>query len=302
MAALAAIYNPHAPKERSINLFFNTGNAQVALNLMSGTEDNDTDDVYACGDDDYAGYILSPSEIAGGTYRGVHHVVAATVPIVAKGASVTKNQISLISPVYKKLNTTALANKNTAFSADNVDKQAWAYFLDGSADHQTSLKEYDFKSGSTTKHLDQADILLNSSLAAYYSIKDKHRFVIYQEVGPGHHLKEFDVTGDQVYDVKSSIGAAKGTTIAVTYDNSSSKAYIYYVDEDSIIRRIIKTSNGPGQIPSWSASEPVENADRISVPGQLTVATANGLNHLFYVAESSADKNDFTHVIDPLQE
>ncbi|KAK0761753.1 hypothetical protein N5P37_004552 [Trichoderma harzianum] len=301
MAALAAIYNPSAPKDRSVSLFFNTSTAQVALSLMNGTEGNDNNDIYACGDDDYPGYILNPSEIAGGTYRGIQHVVATTVPIVEKGASVTKNQISLISPVYKKLNTTALANKNVSFSADNVDKHAWAYFLDGSANYQTALKEYDFLSGSTAKYLDHADIRVNSSLAAYYNIKNKHRFVIYQEVGAGNHLKEFDITSGQTYDIQNSVGAAPGTTIAVTYDQGGNKAYVYYYDTDATIRRIVKT--GADQTASWSPSVPVENAVRISVPGQLTVSTANGLNHLFYVSvDNSLADNDFTHVTDPLDE
>ncbi|KAM0252162.1 hypothetical protein ACHAQJ_007820 [Trichoderma viride] len=306
MAALAAIYNPLAPKDRSVSLFFNTSTAQVALTLKNGTEDSDENDVYVCGDDDYPGYILNPSEIAGGSFRGVHHVIATTVPLVEKGTTVTKNQISLVSPVYKKLNTTALANKNTSFSTDDK-KHAWAYFLEqvdhvpmysGSANYQTTLKEYDFLSGHTAAYLKNADIKVNSSLAAYYNSKNAHRFVIYQEVGAGHHLKEFDITSGQVYDIQNSVGAVDGTTIAVTYDTN--KAYIYYVDTDSTIRRIIKT--GADQTASWSPSETVENAVRISVPGQLTVTTANGLNHLFYVSvDNSLADNDFTHVTDPLQ-
>ncbi|KAL7931804.1 hypothetical protein V8C35DRAFT_308623 [Trichoderma chlorosporum] len=298
MAALQAIYNPLAPKERSVNLFFNTSTAQVALTLKNGTEDSDENDLIACGDDDYPGYVLNPSEIAGGTFRGNHYVVATTVPLVAKGVTVTVNQISLVSPVYKKLNTTALANKNTSFSTDDK-KHAWAYFLDGSANYQTSLKEYDFNSQHTASYLKNADIKVNSSLGAYYNPKNTHRYVIYQEVGAGHHLKEFDITSGQVYDIQNSVGAVDGTTIAVTYSNN--KAYIYYVDTDSTIRRIIKT--GADQTASWSPSETVENAVRISVPGQLTVTTANGLNHLFYVSvDNNLTDNDFTHVTDPIQE
>jgi hypothetical protein len=129
MAALAAIYNPLAPKDKGVNLFFNTSNAQVALTLKTGTDGSDPDnDAYTAGDDDYPGHILNPSEISGGSFRGVHHVIATTIPLVAKGTSVTNNQISLVSPVYKKLSTTALANKNTAFSS--FEKGAWAYFLE----------------------------------------------------------------------------------------------------------------------------------------------------------------------------
>ncbi|KAM6478448.1 hypothetical protein HDV62DRAFT_370427 [Trichoderma sp. SZMC 28011] len=296
MAALAAIYNPLAPKDRSVNLFFNTGNAQVALTLKTGTAGSDENDVYICGDDDYPGYILNPSEISGGSFRGVHHVVATTVPLVEKGASVTKNQISLVSPVYKKLNTTSLSNKNTSFASS--DKGAWAYFLDGSANYQTQLKEYNFLTQHTATYLKNADIKLNSSLAAYVNPTNGHRYVIFQEVNQGH-LKEYDINSNQTHDIDESQGTLDGTTIAVAYDNN--KVYIYYVDSGSNIRRIIKT--GVDGNATWSSSVRIDDASKISVPGQLTVTTANGLNHLFYVSvDNSLADNDFTHVTDKLQE
>ncbi|KAL7951068.1 hypothetical protein V8C42DRAFT_308426 [Trichoderma barbatum] len=293
MAALAAIYNPLAPKDRSVNLFFNTGNAQVALTLKTGTDGSDENDVYISGDDDYPGYILNPSEIAGGSFRGVHHVIATTVPLVAKGGSVTNNQISLVSPVYKKLNTTALANKNTSFSSS--DKAAWAYFLDGAANNQTKLKEYNFVTGHTATYLPNGDIRLNSSLAAYYNTKTGQRFIIYQEVNQ-NHLKEYNISNGQSYDIQDSEGAIAGTTIAATYDND--KVYIYYVDGGANIRRIIKTGAS-----DWSGNHLVENASKINIPGQLTVTTANGFNHLFYVSvDNSLADNEFTHVADEIQQ
>ncbi|KAM0444423.1 hypothetical protein ACHAO4_010176 [Trichoderma viride] len=290
MAALAAIYNPLAPKDKGVNLFFNTSNAQVALTLKTGTDGSDPDnDAYTAGDDDYPGHILNPSEISGGSFRGVHHVIATTIPLVAKGASVTNNQISLVSPVYKKLSTTALANKNTAFSS--FEKGAWA----GTANNQTKLKEYNFLTQHTATYLPNGDIRLNSSLAAYYNTKNGHRYVIYQEVNQ-NHLKEFDITSGQSYDIDCSEGAVQGTTIAATYANG--KVYIYYVDGGANIRRIIKTGDS-----GWSGNHRVENAAKITIPGQLTVTTANGFNHLFYVSVDNAlDTNDFSHVVDEIQE
>lgn len=112
MPALAAIVNPAVAGDKSINLYFNTSTAQVALALKSGTEGEDPDtDVWAADQADYTGNVLNPSTIDGDVFRGVNVVVGVTKPKLEEGATQTVNQISLIAPVYKKLASTSLANK-----------------------------------------------------------------------------------------------------------------------------------------------------------------------------------------------
>lgn len=126
MPALAAVVNKAVPGDKTINLYYNTSSAQVALSLQSGTSDPDPDEYWAAADTDYPGYILNPSEIAAAQYRGVNLVVAATTPKESDKAP-TVNNISIVSPIYQMLTTTTLANNKIAIAS--AGEAAWVYFL-----------------------------------------------------------------------------------------------------------------------------------------------------------------------------
>lgn len=291
MPAVAAVLNNAVPEEASIQLYFNTGSAQIAVALKTGTDGADPDtEAYAAGQDDYPGYILNPSEVAGGNFRGVNIVAAVTKPFVGEGATQTVNQISLVAPVYQKLATTSLANKTTAFAAST--KNAWVYFLDGTANNQITLKEYNFVNGKIAAYRKNQDITLNSSLASWYEPKSDNRFVIYQELDQGH-LKEYNVTTNQTWDIDSTEGALEGTTIAATFFEG--RTYLYFIDGGSNVRRVIKDEG------TWGDSKVVRNSPKIGT-SQLTVTTANRYNHLFYISQDNTLANDFTHITDPVVE
>ncbi|KND88086.1 hypothetical protein TOPH_07325 [Tolypocladium ophioglossoides CBS 100239] len=130
MAAVAAIVNKAVADDKSINLFFNTSKAQLGISLQSGTDtDDQANDVWATGDDDYNGYVLNPSSMAGVYYRGLSFVAAVTMPKLDPNVTQTENQISLVSPVYQKLTTTTLENNNIALCATPSGNDSWLYYL-----------------------------------------------------------------------------------------------------------------------------------------------------------------------------
>lgn len=130
MAALAALVNKAVPDDKSIILFYNTGNAQLGLAFQSGTStDDQPKDIWEPRDDDYNGYILNPSSISAAYYRGLNYVAAVTMPKLEEGATQTVNQISLVSPIYLKLTTTTLNNTNVALCVTPDGNDGWLYHI-----------------------------------------------------------------------------------------------------------------------------------------------------------------------------
>lgn len=129
MPAVAAIVNQAVPEGKSINLFYNTEKAQLAVAYKSGAEGDDPDTAaWAADATDYAGHIFNPSSIASDYYRGNQLVVAVTEPKTDCESKPVGNQISLVSPVYKKLATTSLSNKTVSMCSSG--HSAWVYYLE----------------------------------------------------------------------------------------------------------------------------------------------------------------------------
>ncbi|KOS19992.1 Wall-associated proteinase [Escovopsis weberi] len=286
VAALWNVYDQDGPTDPPINLYYNTGTAQLAVSIRSSTEAPDSGKGFAAAENDHPGVILNPSEIACGVFRGFQIVIAATEPMTASGTRPTTNQISAVSPVYMGLAQTSLQNAKVSMSASKAN--AWVYFLDGTAEHGVRLKEFNYTTGGVTSYLEGADIKLNSSLASWYDEASDERFVIYQRYSTSNtDLKEFNVT-------TRDNSPKAGTSVAVT--NHKGIVYLYYTDSQSNLRRVMRRDN------QWGTSAIVKNSPPVG-NGQITVATANGLNHIFYMArDDSMAKQDFEHVHDPIEE
>ncbi|KYK58973.1 hypothetical protein DCS_00100 [Drechmeria coniospora] len=283
MVALAAIVNKGVPGDKSISLFYNTGKAQLALSLRSGTQDDDDPtQAWAADADDYDGYILNPSTMGGATYRGREFVIAVTMPKLDPGAP-PFSRISIVSPVYQKLVNIQLENNNVAVCSSDDD--AWVYFVTGTGSKPRALKEVNIATGSQVDLPAVQNAFANSSLAAWYDPVEKKRHVVFESSA----LMEYIVG-----DASGATGNMKrNTSIAVSYWDG--KAYLYYYDGTYAVQRIVK--NG-----TWGGAQAVANCPKISEDSQIAVVPANGINHLFFVAKDSgaAESDFFTHVRDPM--
>ncbi|KAJ8129840.1 hypothetical protein O1611_g3790 [Lasiodiplodia mahajangana] len=295
MAALAAVVNKAIADDKSIQLFFNTGKAQLGLAIQSGTStDDQANDIWEPDDDDYNGYILNPSSIAAATYRGLNYVAAVTTPRLDPGATQTVNQISLVSPIYQKLSSTTLENTNVALCVTPDGNNGWLYHLSGESSSDRILKELDLKTLSTQNNTIQ-NVAPNASLAAFYHEDEGKRHVIYE----GGGLLEYIVEDKQVFNIPSST-IPKNPAVAVAYSTATKKTYLYYNDQDLSVLRITKDQYG------WAAAAtPIAGAPKISEFSKMAVVQANGFNHLFYIPKDFGGAkikatSDFQHIRDPI--
>ncbi|KAI5468018.1 serine proteinase [Mariannaea sp. PMI_226] len=288
MAAVTAIYNSAMPDDTSISLFYNTSTAQLAVALKNGGQGPDPEGKsFEASESDYTGCIVKSSQLTSGSFRGFDMVIAVTKPNV-DGGRPAGNQISMISPVYQGLASTTLENKKVAISQSTTN--CWVYFLDGTKD-QAVLKEFNFATTGVASYRDGADVMLNSSLGAWYDPQNDERFVVYQE-SKGNHLKQFNLITRDNQDIVSTSDATAGTPIAVTaYEG---RTYLYYTDTSHCVRRVTK-ANG-----SWGSSQVVRDSPPIG-DSQMSVITANGLNHLFYLPRADAlGPQNFSHIVEPI--
>ncbi|PNY27028.1 Uncharacterized protein TCAP_03024 [Tolypocladium capitatum] len=292
MVGAAAIVSKAVADDKSINLFFNTSKAQLGISLQSGTEtDDQPNNIWATNDDDYNGYILNPSSIAGVYYRGVNFVAAVTMPKLDPNVTQTENQISLVSPVYQKLTTTTLDNNNVALCATPNGNDGWLYYLGGMAPSARVLKELSLRTGTSQGYQETNDVYPNGSLAAWYDPDLQQRHIIYE----GGALLEFTVETKLRVNVPGTI--ARNTSLAAAYSSSTKKAYVYFHDTTQAVQRVIKDQYG------WGIALPLPGVPKIAEASQMTVVQANGFNHLFYIAKDLGRSeikswSDFTHVRD----
>jgi len=232
---------------------------------------------------------VNPSQVGAASYIGLNLVVGITKPVLREGDEGFSNyNVSIVSPVYRPLTTTAIGNKTVAVCSSG--KAAWVYYLSGTEPGNTELKEYRLDTFAPSTHLGTTRIARGSSLAAYWHPEKKRRYVIYQDAN-SNNLYEFLVEENDADHVQNSTDAQKGTTIAVTYCDK--KVYLYYTDGSYNLRRIVKTND------KWGSSTFLEGTDKLDPSSQLTVATANGINHLFYIQDGETE-GDFTHVRDAI--
>ncbi|KAI3333393.1 hypothetical protein F4824DRAFT_503165 [Ustulina deusta] len=295
MTAIAAIVNKAVEDDKVINVFYNTSKAQLGLCLESGTANDDQPSgQWETGNDDYNGYILNPSQMAGINYRGLQFVAAVTMPKLGQNETQTSNQISLVSPVYQELTTTTLDHVRIAMCASPDDDQGWLYYYDGTDPTERTLMEFSLRTGKSATYSTANIVKPSSSLAAWYDSDKKQRHVIFE----GSGLSEFIVEANE-YSV--FVAAYRpNTPIAAVYSKHTKKAYVYYLNDSQSIQRIVKKESG------WGNPEALKGPSKVAEACQLAVVNANDYNHLFYIAKDSASNigtasyDPFEHWRDPV--
>ncbi|KAL3954254.1 hypothetical protein ACCO45_012210 [Purpureocillium lilacinum] len=227
MTAAAAAFDPAAPDETAIRLYYNTSTAQLALALKAATDAADSDYGFAASDIDLEGYIVHGSELAVTNLRGVSVVLAMTVPNVP-GGKATDNSISIVSPVYMSLKTTDITN--TKVGASSSANAAWVYFPFSNV----SLKELHLVTGNTTTYPMDSPVASNSSLGAWYDEGQDERFVVYQ-TSDSNRLTEFNAIQRSTAAIMATNDArAKTSVAAVPFQGN---VYLYYADSSDNLRR-----------------------------------------------------------------
>ncbi|KAI1277737.1 hypothetical protein F5Y07DRAFT_362790 [Xylaria sp. FL0933] len=297
MTAIAAIVNKAVEDDKVIIVFYNTSKAQLGLCLESGTSDDDQPSGrWETGDGDYNGCILNPSQMAAVNYRGLQFVAAVTMPKVGPNETQTSNQISLVSPVYQQLTTTALDHVCIAMCANSDGDQGWLYYYDGTDPTERTLMEFSLRTGKSATYSSANVVKPSSSLAAWYDSDKKQRHVIFE----GSGLSEF-IVEENAYSVFAA-SYRPNTPIAAVYSKHTKKAYVYYVDDSLSIQRIVKRESG------WGNPEALRGPSKVAEACQLTVVNANDYNHLFYIAKDSSNNvggasyDPFEHWRDPVDD
>ncbi|KAI0117299.1 hypothetical protein F4814DRAFT_448300 [Daldinia grandis] len=288
MAALAAIVDKDAEDDKSICLFYNTSKAQLALSLQSGADtdaDNQTDDTCVT-PDDYDRYILNPSSIAAANYQGGKHVIAMTMP--KQGQADADVQISLVSPECQNLMLGTFENNHVALVTTPDGKDCWLYYLTDVSSNIKAVREFDLSTHKSEPLSAITQVISNSSLAAWYDPEQEKRHVIY-EAGA---ILDYTV-GAQNRDT------ARNSSIAVAYSSSTKKTYFYYYDVYQKLKRSVYSGG------TWGIPEAVSSAPVVAENSQITVAQANGFNHVFYIAKDmgtggAEGQSPFTHIRDPI--
>jgi hypothetical protein len=125
MPGLAAIFNRSVRDGQSIQLFFNTSNLNLSLQLMSGDPNMpDMQRTFSSTSADHAGIIINQSYLGTASVSGNIVVVGLT----QNANSSTVYDVSIISPIFKPLTQTEIVNKvGIAMSSSPTD--AWVYYL-----------------------------------------------------------------------------------------------------------------------------------------------------------------------------
>ena len=190
MPGLSSLVNKAVAGDASIQLFYNTQNQNLALILMDGKADpQDPDSNYKPATDARPGILMDGTSIAATEFQGTNLVVAVTAPVVVGTAERTKNDVAIVSPVYKKLADTFKDHFTVAISSS--PKQSWVAFLEGVNAAEVQVAEVTIKNTSKPALYGVGKVLYNSQLAAYYDASHSRRFIIYQDAAAPYKLVEF---------------------------------------------------------------------------------------------------------------
>ncbi|KAI1270210.1 hypothetical protein F5Y18DRAFT_367535 [Xylariaceae sp. FL1019] len=294
MPAFAAIVNPAVSEDKSIvQLFYETATrgsfANLAMTLQSGTDNTNADamrtfeaDDAAVADTSSKGLIPNPSQIGVGLYYGMPTVVAVTLPNVAPTATPTSHDISMVSPVYRKLASAPLATTKVAV-CNSEENNLYAFFLTGSKD-ALELAQYDFKDGGEpTTWLENTGIAADSCLAAYWNTETSDATVIYQSKSDDrlmeYVIEKNPVTLTTVTDVEA------GANFGVVY--SGKQTYLYYTNSAEQLRVVVKSESGGWGSPEFLKKTHPKSIPKVATDSQITVVHSNGINHVFYASQSS---------------
>ncbi|KAI1660153.1 hypothetical protein F4813DRAFT_314905 [Daldinia decipiens] len=293
MAALAAIVDKSSVDDKSISLFYNTSKAQLAISLQSSAgNNNQAEGTWVTADNHYNRYILNPSSIAAAYYQGLKFVVAMTIPKQGQSETGADVQISLVSPICQDLTSGTFENNHIALGTTTDGNQGWLYYLHDGSDTRKAVVELDLntKANKVLGSSVQADY--NSSLAAWYDQVNKERHIIYE----GGGLRDFNIDKETLSVVRAG-DIIPNTSIAVTYSGSTKKVYLYYCNVNLYIMRAVMNGD------DWVDSQRIKDAPLVAENSQITVAQANGFNHVFYIpknlgTEGDEDQSPFAHVLD----
>lgn len=275
MTGLAALVVSVAPNNEKIHVHYNTAKLNLAVILKNGEKGGeDVTKVYASKSDEKEGIIVNPSELGTSLLLGMNMVVGIT----KKNGSTTLNDISIVSPVYRPLTSTEIANTTVSVCVDGDNKNAWIYYLKGTDANTMKMYQYVLSDFSGSSTADSEGILKGSSLAAYYDTHNEKRFVIFQGKD-NKNLYEYCVDSDSTTHMTDANNAFTGTPMAVVYN--SEKTYLYYLSTSKKIELIKKDSSGWG-----SPSSRDKTAD---TSHQLTAAWSDGIPHVFYLPDNSSD-------------
>ncbi|KAJ1323714.1 hypothetical protein MN608_10959 [Microdochium nivale] len=289
MGGCTAIVNKAVTGDKSVELFYGTENLQLGLALRT-TDNSDANalKLFVSKSTDTRGNIKNPSRLGSAAYYGVNIVVGVT-----EGKSNNdgpSNDISIVSPVYRPLASTELVNNSVAICVNDKGTAGWVYYVAGASTNTFTIKEYRLDSFSASTAGGSTKVLEGTSLAAYFDPTTRKRFVIYQD-SEKSGFYELNVEEKDTDNIQNSSDALSGTTIAVTTCNGV--VYLYYTDRDYVLRRVDKKGG------KWRRSDDLEASSKVGATSQLTVVTANGSNHVFYVADGD-NEDIFTHYIDDI--
>ncbi|THC91740.1 hypothetical protein EYZ11_008791 [Aspergillus tanneri] len=281
MPGVASIVNKSVPDDAQIHQFYNTTNLNLALNLMPGNKGgNALWTVDPDQDGSHDGVLVDKTSLATARFTGSKLVFALTHPKPPSPNDETKYNVSIVSPGYMPLRPTEITNLSVGACSTDQEDEAFV----GVDAQSLQLREFLVSQGDDRPYPD-AVVRVGSALAAYWAGKP---YVIYQGRN-SPDLVLFSPQEDTAIPISNTGDARIGTTIAATYVNG--KAYVYYTDTTLNVRRVV--DNDGQWTPSKIDSDPVDETS------QLAATTANGHNHLFYLASTdSGDK--FTHHLDPL--
>ncbi|KAH6632442.1 hypothetical protein F5144DRAFT_650484 [Chaetomium tenue] len=276
MAPIAALFDSKAPTEKGVHVFYVTQQNNLGLACRhAGLHGKDSQDVWAADEKTFKGIVQDKSEIGAAIVDGVRFVVAMTNhKPESSEALATLNDVSIVSPIYQVLASTALGDTTMAIASS--DDEGWVYYLTCTNAGEVEVNEYELSSGNraTFKGL---NVVVDCSLGAYYDKASGKRFIIFQERGESH-LKEYNIDTKQSVDILDTAGAGAKTSLCVTY--SDGIAYLYYTDEYLNVYRVVKKQGSWGNRRNLFNEKPGANS-------QMAVVTANGANHVFFQTENS---------------
>lgn len=269
---LAALVSKPIEGEESILVFWNTPQGHLSAEVRSPKKD-DVEFTFNAKGAVPRGVILPSSQLGAAVrFHGLNLVVGIT-----RAESLGKpHQVSVISPVYQPLVPTS-SEKTIAVCSSEDD--AWIFYLSRKTDQISTIKGVTLAGDHPIVIHEKVAAINQSSLASYFEPEDKRAYIIFQSNERGDTLWECDHTGNKLEEIKNSSDALKGTPLAVTFTDDS-KVYLYYVNDNYLIRRIVKDKG------KWKSSEELPGVNPIAERSQLTVVTANKKNNIFFAPKN----------------
>jgi hypothetical protein len=131
MAPISVLLNSNVPNDKGIQVFYVTDHDNLGVALKNSAKSGvDSDDVYVAAADGHSGLIPVKSEIGSAVMNGLNIVVAVTKHKLKTATETpTLNDVSIVSPVYQVLDTTAITNTTAAISSNQDNSNAWVYYL-----------------------------------------------------------------------------------------------------------------------------------------------------------------------------